>query len=145
MRGAIRDTLIRAKLVQMDESVLLVKEHLPKSFEDFADMGLMKDGIYKRIEYAIENILDVCAILNADLNLGIPGEDEDSIIHLMKHGVIGSEMHEKLRTIKGFLNLVVHRYGRMNDEIAFAILQENLGDFALFKGAIEDYLNTNKN
>ncbi|MCP1716194.1 uncharacterized protein YutE (UPF0331/DUF86 family) [Methanocalculus alkaliphilus] len=63
----------------------------------------------------------------------------------MKHGVIGSEMHEKLRTIKGFLNLVVHRYGRMNDEIAFAILQENLGDFALFKGAIEDYLNTNKN
>ena len=46
--------------------------------------------------------------------------------------------------MKGVCNLVVHRYGRMNDEIAFAILQENLGDFALFKEAIEAYLNTNK-
>ncbi len=55
MRGAIRDTLILAKLTQMEESVLLVKKHLPESFEEFLDMGLMKDGIYKRIEYAIEN------------------------------------------------------------------------------------------
>ena len=106
-------------------------------------MGLMKDGIYKRIEYAIENIFDICAILNADLNLGVPGEDEDSIIHLVKNGVIRSEMHERLRTMKGFRNLVVHKYGPMNDEIASAILQENLGDFGLFKQAIEEYLNTN--
>ncbi len=55
MRGASRDTLILAKLTQMEESVLLVKKHLPESFEEFLDMGLMKDGIYKRIEYAIEN------------------------------------------------------------------------------------------
>jgi uncharacterized protein YutE (UPF0331/DUF86 family) len=144
MREVIRDTLIRIKLVEMEESVHLVRKHLPESFEEFLDMGLMKDGIYKRIEYAIENIFDICAILNADLNLGVPGEDEDSIIHLVKNGVIRSEMHERLRTMKGFRNLVVHRYGRMNDEIAFAILQENLGDFALFKETIEEYLNTNK-
>ena len=144
MRGAIRDTLIRMKLIEMEESVHLVKIHLPESFEEFLDMGLMKDGVYKRIEYAIENIFDICAILNADLKLGIPGEDEDNIIHLVKHGIIRSEMHEKLRIMKGFRNLVVHRYGRMNDEIAFKILQENLGDFALFKEAIEEYLNTNK-
>ncbi|KUK67969.1 MAG: hypothetical protein XE11_2611 [Methanomicrobiales archaeon 53_19] len=45
MRGAIRDTLILAKLIQMEESVLLVKKHLPESFEEFLDMGLIKDGI----------------------------------------------------------------------------------------------------
>lgn len=143
MIGVVRDTLIRTKLIEMEESVQLVKNHLPESFEEFLDMGLMKDGIYKRIEYAIENVFDICAILNADLKLGIPGEDEDTIIHLVTHGIISSEMHEKLRTMKGFRNLVVHRYGRMNDEIAFSILQENLGDFALFKQAIEEYLNTN--
>ncbi|MBR1368242.1 hypothetical protein RJ53_01525 [Methanocalculus chunghsingensis] len=143
MSGAVRETLIRTKLIEMEESVLLVKKHLPESFEEFLDMGLMKDGIYKRIEYAIENIFDICAILNADLKLGIPGEDEDTIIHLVKHGIIRSEMHEKLRTMKGFRNLVVHRYGRMNDEIAFSILQENLRDFGLFKQVIEEYLNTN--
>ena len=100
MKESIRDTLIRIKLVEMEESVHLVRKHLPESFEEFLDMGLMKDGIYKRIEYAIENIFDICAILNADLNLGIPGEDEDSIIHLVKNGVIRYEMHEKIRTMQ---------------------------------------------
>jgi uncharacterized protein YutE (UPF0331/DUF86 family) len=101
MREVIRDTLIRIKLVEMEESVHLVRKHLPESFEEFLDMGLMKDGIYKRIEYAIENIFDICAILNADLNLGVPGEDEGSIIHLVKNGVIRSEMHEKLKDNEG--------------------------------------------
>jgi len=32
-----------------------VKKHLPESFEEFFDMGLMKDGIYKRIEACIRN------------------------------------------------------------------------------------------
>jgi len=59
----------------MDESVALVREHLPLSVDEFVEMGLVKDGIYKRLEYAIENVFDICAILNADLSLGVPGTD----------------------------------------------------------------------
>jgi len=55
MSGTVRDTLIQTKLIEMEESVLLVKKHLPESFEEFFDMGLMKDGIYKRIEACIRN------------------------------------------------------------------------------------------
>lgn len=124
----------------MTESVDLVRRHMPESEAEFCDLGLLKDGIYKRIEYAIENVFDICAILNADLSLGIPGNDEDSVLHLIDQGILSSAMHEKLRSMKGFRNLVVHRYGTIDDALAFSILRQNVGDFSLFREEILHYL-----
>lgn len=79
MTARVRDVAIRIKLREMTESVDMVKEHLPDSADSFGQLGIIKDGIYKRIEYAIENVFDICAILNADLHLGVPGTDEISL------------------------------------------------------------------
>lgn len=62
MTEPIRSTAIRIKLQEMTESVDLVEMHLPGSADSFSRLGLIKDGIDKRIEYAIENVFDVCAI-----------------------------------------------------------------------------------
>ena len=124
----------------MTESVELVQEYLPESAENFRQLGLVKDGIYKRTEYAIENVFDICAILNSDLHLGIPGTDEDLPEQLMEYGVFGPEMREKIKTMKGFRNIVVHRYGKIDDTLTFMILQEHMEDFALFRQAIEEFL-----
>jgi uncharacterized protein YutE (UPF0331/DUF86 family) len=59
----------------------VVKTHLPPDEENFRQLGLVKDGIYKKIEYAIENALDICGVLNSDLMLGVPGDDEDILVH----------------------------------------------------------------
>jgi len=73
----MRKEIIRTKIKEIEESIGLAGEHLPSTFEEFSGLGLIKDGIYKRIEFAIENVFDVCAIINTDLELGIPGDDED--------------------------------------------------------------------
>ncbi|HUM78097.1 MAG TPA: DUF86 domain-containing protein [Methanoculleus sp.] len=94
MTEGIRDTVIRIKLQEMGESVDMVREHLPDSVESFGRLGIIKDGIYKRIEYAIENVFDICAIVNADLHLGVPATDEDILENLVRHGVFGPEMRQ---------------------------------------------------
>jgi len=73
----LRETVIRVKIKEIREGVQIVQEHLPKTAGEFGNLGLVKDGIYKRIEFAIEDVFDICAIINTDLDLGIPGEDED--------------------------------------------------------------------
>ena len=140
MTGDVRGTVIRIKLSEMTDSVALVRENLPASVDTFVGMGLLKDGIYKRMEYAIENVFDVCAILNADLHLGLPGGDEKILENLVRHGVISSGMHEMLRSMKGFQKILLHRYGAIDDALAFTILQGNLDDFAAFRKDIEGYL-----
>lgn len=140
MKGNVRVTVIRIKLIEMTESVDLVRENLPDSVDSFAGMGLLKDGIYKRMEYAIENVFDICAILNTDLHLGIPGGNGEILDNLEKHGVISSGMQVNLKRMKGFRNIVVHRYGAIDDALAFSILQKQLGDFSLFQRDTELFL-----
>jgi len=72
--------------------------------------------------------------------LGIPGEDEDILLHLVDKGLITPDMQEKIRAMRGFRNIVVHRYGAIDDALAFRLLSENIGDFSLFTAEIEKIL-----
>ncbi|MDD3857568.1 MAG: DUF86 domain-containing protein [Methanoculleus sp.] len=140
MTGRIRDTAIRIKLREMTESIDIVKEHLPGSADSFVRLGIVKDGIYKRAEYAIENVFDICAILNADLHLGVPGTDEDILANLVQHGVLAPDMRQNLKVMKGFRNIVVYRYGAIDDALAFSILEKHIDDFSLFRQEVECFL-----
>lgn len=135
----MRKEIIRTKIKEIEESIRLVEEHLPDTFKEFAGLGLIKDGIYKRIEFAIENVFDICAIINTDLELGIPSDDKDIIENLVRNEILSEEMGEKLKAMKGFRNIVVHRYGRIDDRIAFEILKENLPFYAFIR-KIEEFL-----
>ena len=139
-KNILRETVIRVKIKEIQEGVLLVQEHLPENANEFRNLGLVKDGIYKRIEFAIEDVFDICAILNTDLNLGIPGEDEDILLHLVDKGILTTIMQDKIHAMRGFRNIVVHRYGTIDDALAFHLLVENIGDFFLFTTEIEKIL-----
>jgi uncharacterized protein YutE (UPF0331/DUF86 family) len=136
----LRETAIRVKIKEIREGVLLVQEHLPENADEFRNLGLIKDGIYKRIEFAIEDVFDICAIINTDLDLGIPGEDEDILLHLVDKGIITTVIRDKIHAMRGFRNIVVHRYGTIDDTLAFHLLVENIGDFFLFATEIEKIL-----
>jgi uncharacterized protein YutE (UPF0331/DUF86 family) len=139
-----REDLIFTKLAEIDEGISLVMKHLPASYEEFSQMGLLKDGIYMRVEFAIEGMIDICAVINTDMKLGIPGNDEDMIGHLADRKIISMEMRERLRAMKGFRNILVHRYGKINDRLAFSLLKEHIGDFTMFRAEIEQFVGTNR-
>jgi uncharacterized protein YutE (UPF0331/DUF86 family) len=84
--------------------------------------------------------IDICAIINSDLELGVPRDDVDIIENLVKSEILSEEMKEKLKAMREFRNIVVHRYGGVDDKIAFEILIENLPDFYVFIKRINDFL-----
>ena len=98
----LREELIRSKLADIEDSVSLVEANLPSSFEEFSKLGLVKDGIYKRMEFAIENIIDICSIINSDLRLSIPENEESFVESLVNFGILTQNMAEKIRKMKGF-------------------------------------------
>ena len=42
--------------------------------------------------------------------------------------------------MKGFRNIVVHRYGAIDDALDFSILKEHIDDFSLFRQEVEFFL-----
>lgn len=136
----LRTELIRSKLADIEDSVSLVEVNIPQEIEEFSQLGLVKDGIYKRMEFAIENIIDICSIIVADLRLRKP-ENEDNIVEiLVDNGIIDPKLGEKIRKMKGFRNIIVHRYGRIDDNLAHRILIENMNDFYEFLLSIDQFL-----
>ena len=139
-KRGLRIELIRSKMADIEESVSLVEANLPPSLEEFSELGLVKDGIYKRMEFSIESIIDILSIINSDLRLSIPEDEEDFIENLGRNGILTQNMVDKVRRMKGFRNIIVHRYGRIDDLLAYKILTENLQDFGEFIESIEQFL-----
>jgi uncharacterized protein YutE (UPF0331/DUF86 family) len=96
------------------------------------------------MEYAIENIIDICSIINSDLHLGIPESEESFVESLVNNGILNQSMADKTRKMKGFRNIIVHRYGRIDDMLAHKILTEHMDDFYEFIESIECFLEKSK-
>ncbi len=77
----------------------------------------------------IENILDICAIINSDMKFSSPGEEDDIINNLVKNKVLSQRLGDKIKELKGFRNIIVHRYGKIDDKLSFELIKENLEDF----------------
>jgi len=136
----LRNDIIVAKLEEIEENLELISNHLPTDLEEFLNLGLIKDGIYKRLEYSIELVLDILAIINADLKLGIPDGETSVIDNIEKNKILDKEITEKIRKMKSFRNILVHRYGKINDELVFELLKEDLEDFFIICDSIVEFL-----
>ena len=49
MNDGMRTALLKTKIREIEESIALIRDNLPE------ELGLIKDGIYKRMEFAIKN------------------------------------------------------------------------------------------
>ena len=78
--------------------------------------------------------------LKSDLHLGVPGTDENILDNLVQHGVLATATWQNVKAMKGFRNIVVHRYGAIDDALAFSILKERIDDFAFFRQEVENLL-----
>ncbi|MBU7047592.1 MAG: DUF86 domain-containing protein [Theionarchaea archaeon] len=121
---------ILKKVAEAQDSVKLVRENLPNTYEGFLSMSkLERDGIYKNIEFTIQTILDICAIIAKNEDLQVPNSDDDILNELHKSHILKGNIIEIVRQMKGFRNFLVHRYGALDDEIAYNNIKNGLPDF----------------
>lgn len=107
-----------------------------KLFDDIYDIRIFQQmPVYARVEVLRGKVL--CCddrqflydkVISSDLKLEMPENGEDIIENPAYRIILDKEMAENFRRMKGFRNIVVHRYGRIDDIIAYSILRTNLDD-----------------
>lgn len=121
---------ILSKLDEARGSVKLVRENLPENFEKFRSLSkLERDGIYKNIEFAIKNILDICAIILKKEDLSVPASNNDMLEELERSKILDEKAVKNTKKTKGFRNYLVHRYGKLDDKTAYKDIKSGLKDF----------------
>ncbi|RLF84953.1 DUF86 domain-containing protein [Thermococci archaeon] len=116
---------IEYKTKLIEKSIQTIRVSLPKTQERFSKMGLAKDGIYKQIEFAIQNLLD--ALNEISSSLGLEAVSYREIIeNLHKEKIIGDELKEKFNFLIQLREVLIYNYDLLNDEIAFRNMEEYL-------------------
>jgi uncharacterized protein YutE (UPF0331/DUF86 family) len=133
-----RDRLL-AKLDQLDGYLGELQSIAPERFEDYATIE-KKRACERLLQVMVETVIDACALLVAGLRLGLPAEEDDLFEKLAQRGVLSAEAASTLRRMKGLRNILIHEYGRINDEIVFDTVRRRLGDFTTFKRDVLAFL-----
>lgn len=124
----MKEQRIREKLTRAEANLARVEDNTPPTYEDFSSLGIVKDGIYKNMEDAIQSLLDVCALLVKTHDLGVPDDEEGFTDLLRDHGLIEQADKELLDDLRGLRNRLVHRYGTIDDRIVHARIVDGLAD-----------------
>ncbi len=130
---------IFTKLDEMIKYVQELREMLPEEDEYLHDL-IKRRACEKTVEVAIESLLDVSAMIVSSQKLGLPSDEENIIDILIENGVLGKDLGETLKDLKGFRNVLIHRYGHINDEMVYHNLSNYLDDFYKFEEAFASYL-----
>lgn len=126
---------ILARLDQMDGYLRELREILPRTFEEYRAVEKRR-SCERLLQIAIEAVIDVCGLVVTGLRLGLPAEEDDLFEKLEQAGIISVAARQRLREMKGFRNLLVHEYGRIDDRRVYETARTRLGDFDEFKAAI---------
>ena len=130
---------IFSKLDEMMGYVGELQGMLPEKDEYLQDL-ISRRACEKTIEVAIESLVDVSAMIVSAEKLGLPTSEEGIFDILVLNKTIPKECGEKLKDLKGFRNVLVHRYAHVADDIVHYNLINHLDDFYEFKSVIESYL-----
>jgi len=129
---------ILSMLDQLDKYYKELLEIIPDSFEEYQKTEIKRSN-ERIIQLLIETCIDTTNLLLKELRLGLPEEEENVFEKLVQNKVISEVMAKKLKKMKSFRNILIHRYGQIDDELVFKNLK-NKKDFIEFKKEILEFL-----
>lgn len=130
---------ILLKLDEMENYLTELDEMLPKKKEYLKDL-INRRACEKTIGLAIESLIDACSMVISFYRLGIPSDEDNIFEILIKKNVITGLMGKQLREIKGFRNILIHKYGVLDDALVYEFISTDLIPFVEFKSAVVKYL-----
>ena len=122
---------IREKIYEVNTYLEELRTIIPDSYKEYKESIAVKRGCERLLQIIIECIIDILFLTAKTFKLSIPYDESNLIDELKSKNIIKSQSVTLLKNMKGFRNILVHRYGKINDELVFEYLQNKLDDFQI--------------
>ncbi len=133
---------IKDKLAELQVYITELDDDLPDEEEEYIGERMKKRACERTFQLACEDILDICNLVIAGKGLGLPKDNRDAIRKLADNKIIPQKLSDRLEDMVGFRNLLVHRYGKVDDSRAYRYLKEDINDLYEFAVTIEKLIET---
>ncbi len=117
---------IKDKISEVSEFLDQLQKIAPGSFDEYKSNIEKKAACERYIEKIVEAATDLAFLVIKSKKLRIPEDDADAFNILIENRIIGSDLGVRLKSAKGMKNLIAHQYGKVDDEIVFESITEEL-------------------
>lgn len=126
-----RDRVL-AKVDELQGYLKELRQIRPSSYEEYSMSIEKRRSTERLLQISIECVLDICSLVASALRLGLPGSEEDLLEKVESAAVFQPAAMRKIKDMRAFRNILVHRYGRIDDHVVFHALAEQLTDYDKF-------------
>lgn len=131
---------IKDKLSELKVYIMELDEDIPEDEEEYIEERVPRRACERTFQLACEDVLDICNLIIAGKALGLPKDNRDSIKKLSDIKIIPDKLSARLEDMVSFRNLLVHRYGKVDDSRAYHYLKEEIGDLSDFTLIIDNLI-----
>ncbi|KAF0193965.1 MAG: hypothetical protein FD169_2127 [Bacillota bacterium] len=134
----VEKAVVTRLLVQLEEYLRDLDEvKLRYSLQDYKENKIIRRYTERTLQVAIEACLDLASHIISYSGFREPLDNKDCFQVLLENKLIPVELAESLKRMAQFRNVVVHDYIRINPEIVYSIVQENIPDIVSFAQMVE--------
>ncbi|CAD6492873.1 MAG: hypothetical protein CHKLHMKO_00363 [Candidatus Argoarchaeum ethanivorans] len=127
---------IKDKLSELSVYIVELTEDIPDEESAYLGERLRKRACERTFQLACENVLDICNLIIAGKGFGLPKDNRDALRKIADNRIIPKKLEARLEDMVSFMNLLVHRYGKVDDSKVYYYLKEEIGDLYEFTEAI---------
>jgi len=142
--SAVEGSLIATKLSKLRRYQRFLKELQATSIEAFATDFKIRGAVERYLQVSVECVIDVGNEIISSLQLQRPERYRDIPHILAEARVIPKTFAERVASMIGFRNLLVHDYASVNLNLVYEFLQTRLPDFDVFTMYIGKWLKGEK-
>jgi len=117
---------IKDKIREIEDYLSELEEIMPKSFHDYKTDLKTKAACERYFEKIIEAVIDLAFLIIKDKGYKIPEEDKEAFDILANEKIIPQELSIRLKEAKGMRNIIAHEYGKIDDELIFHSITEEI-------------------
>ncbi|MDP3104040.1 MAG: DUF86 domain-containing protein [Candidatus Methanoperedens sp.] len=128
---------IRDKLSEIKVYLIELDEDIPEDKGEYLEERVTRRACERTFQLACEDVIDICNLIIAGKVLGLPKDNRDAIRKLADNKIISEKLSAKLEDMVSFRNLLVHRYGNVDDSRAYSYLKDEMDDLYQFTMMIE--------
>ena len=128
---------IKDKIEEIEKYLSELAEIKPDNLEDYSNDFKSKAACERYAEVIIEAVIDLAFLLIKEKRLPSPESDLEAFDVLARDNIIPARLADRLKDAKRMRNILAHEYGKIDDEIVFnAVKNELEGDIKEFISCI---------
>ena len=143
----LNEERIETYLSQMEQAVLRLQELNGRfsSYAAFENDPDTRDLCVHHLRIALESVLDVCRHFLAVKGVSLNEYDTTGLLVLAgEKGLLDQRFARQIKGTAGMRNAIVHAYWRLDHQMIYRAVTENLGDFSEFARQVTAYLDSSQ-